>query len=486
LAVGRFLATVLLGLVCAAPAWAGGPRMLVGVAEDAVKQPDLVSARAQLDLARLAGADTVRPTVLWNPGELAPAAAERRALENLAAAARLTGVRVAIAVFHPGSRTTPLTPEARAQFAQFTAAVARISTSFRLFIVGNEPNLNRFWLPQFNADGSNAAAPAYLALLAQTYDALKAVSPSIEVAGGALAPRGIDRPGTGRDTHSPTKFLRDLGVAYRASGRTTPIMDLLAIHPYGDSNRQAPRDSAHPNSATVGLADYTKLVALLGEAFDGTAQQGSTLPILYAEYGVQTTVPDRKASIYTGREPATTLGVDEGTQAAYYRQAIELAFCQPNVRGIFFLHTSDEADLDRWQSGVFYADGSPKSSLPALAGGAVQSRRGVVARCAGMQLTPTARRLRPATLRQTRQARIRFLLDTDIDSTVTARLERVRDRRTVLTMRGRSIGRTLASFSFPRRPALAPGTYRITVELTATLNVGPPGTRTSVPFTIRP
>jgi hypothetical protein len=263
-------------------------------------------------------------------------------------------------------------------------------------------------------------------------------------------------------------------------------MDLLAIHPYGDTNQQSPRASVHPNTTSIGLGDYEKLVALLGEAFDGTAQPGSTLPILYAEYGVQTTVPARKAAVYTGREPETTTGVSEATQARFYREAIELSFCQPNVRGIFFLHTSDERDLDRWQSGVFYADGSPKSSLPALAGGAVASRRGIVARCEGLELTPTARRLRPTALRQSRQEKIRFRLDTDIDSHVVARLERLPAGETVLTMKGRSIGRTLASYSFRRRPALTPGAYRITVELTATVNRGLPGTRTSVPFRITP
>jgi hypothetical protein len=482
--VGRLVLIVLVALVFAAPAQAGGPYMLVGAAEDAVKQPDLVSARAQLDLVRLAGLDTVRPTVNWLPGQTGPTAAERTALESLAGAAKLTGIRVAIAVFHPGSRTTPLTDESRDEFARFTASIARMSTSFKLFIVGNEPNLNRFWLPQFNDDGSDAAAPAYLALLAKTYDALKAVSPTIQVAGGALSPRGIDRPGTGRDTHSPTVFVQDLGTAYRASGRTLPVMDMLAIHPYGDTNRQSPAASAHPNSTSIGLADYTKLVALLGAAFDGTAQAGSTLPILYAEYGVQTTVPVRKSNAYTGREPATTQGVDEATQAAFYRQAIELSFCQPNVRGIFFLHTTDEADLDRWQSGVFYADGSPKTSLPALAGGAVSSRRGIVASCPGLQLTPVARRLRPVKLTQSRQLRIRFQLETDIDTTVAARLERVADGAVLATMAGRSIGRTMAFYSFPRQPALPTGTYRITVDLTAALNVGSPGTRTSASFRV--
>ena len=35
------------------------------------------------------------------------------------------------------------------------------------FIIGNEPNLNRFWLPQFDPDGEDAAAPSYVALLAR-------------------------------------------------------------------------------------------------------------------------------------------------------------------------------------------------------------------------------------------------------------------------------------------------------------------------------
>ena len=40
-------------------------------------------------------------------------------------------------------------------------------------------------------------------------------------------------------------------------------------------------------------------MALLGDAFDGTAQQGSELPILYTEFGVQTEIPEAKQSAYT-------------------------------------------------------------------------------------------------------------------------------------------------------------------------------------------
>ena len=118
-------------------------------------------------------------------------------------------------------------------------------------------------------------------------------------------------------------------------------MDALAIHPYPE-NSTIPPTFAHPNSTPIGIADYSKLVALLASAFDGTAQPGSTLPILYAEYGVETQIPANKASAYTGTEPETIKPVPEATQAAYYRQAMQIAFCQPNVVGLFIFHAFDE------------------------------------------------------------------------------------------------------------------------------------------------
>jgi hypothetical protein len=459
--------------------------MLVGVAEDFVRQPDLVSAKAKMSLIRLAGLDTVRVTVIWTPGETAPSTNETSVLRNLEAAARLSGVRVVLSVYHFGSRTTPLTGEARTQFAQFTAALARSHPAFRDFIIGNEPNLNRFWLPQFNLDGSNAAAPAYLALLAQTYDALKAVSPTVNVIGGGVSPRGGDRPGTGRDTHSPTKFIRDLGLAYRASGRTLPVMDQFAFHPYGDNSSQAPKDSAHPNTTSIGLADYGKLVGLLGEAFDGTAQAGSTLPILYDEFGVESQIPPAKEALYTGTEPATIRPVDEATQGAYYRQAIEMAFCQPNVTGILLFHLRDEKERLGWQSGGYYVDGTPKTNLPIWPASAQAARRGIIARCEGLALTPRVRRFRAPTGSVRAAKPVEFRLDCDIDCVYTARLEQLSSGRVVLTKRGLAAGRVLTVVRFAVRPNLRPGAYRISLELQAPINPGPPATAASRSFSIR-
>ena len=149
--------------------------MALGAAEDAVRAPDLVTTKVKMTELRLAGFTAVRVTSNWRPGLTAPTAGELTVLHNIEAAARLSGVKVYVSVYSPGSATTPLDALAQTQFAQYAAALATALPSFDDIIVGNEPNLNRFWLPQFGADGSNASAPAYLSLLGKTYSACGAV-----------------------------------------------------------------------------------------------------------------------------------------------------------------------------------------------------------------------------------------------------------------------------------------------------------------------
>ena len=352
--------------------------MLVGAAEDAAKAPTLAEAKAKMDLAKVAGLDAIRLTAQWRPGETAPLPADLESLQNAVDAADLDAIDVYLSVYPTGSSVTPLTVQARADFASFAAALAQSLPTVHRFIIGNEPNLNRFWMPQFAPDGVDLAAPAYERLLAQTYDALKAVSPSITVIGGALSPRGNDSILSRK--HSPTTFIADLGKAYRDSGRTLPIMDQFSLHPYED-NSSVPPDFAHPLSTTISLADYPKLVALLGKAFDGTAQAGSAMPVVYDEFGVQSAIPAGKAMDYEGVEPATTHPVSEGLQGTYYAEALALAECQPTVAGILIFHVSDEPALDRWQSGLYYADDTPKSSLPVVERAIQSLRSGGVGSC---------------------------------------------------------------------------------------------------------
>jgi hypothetical protein len=476
----RVLLAALAALVLAPAAAAGGPSLVVGAAEDIVKQPTLPAAKTQLDLAKLAGLRAIRSTAIWAPGQTAPDPTDLAALQNAAQAAQLDGIRLSVAVYQFGSKTTPLTDQDQDDFAAFAAALAQALPTVHTYVIGNEPNINRFWLPQFALDGSDQAAVDYERLLAKTYDALKAVSPAIQVVGGAVSPHGQDNPKAARLTHSPTTFIPDIGAAYRASGRTAPIMDAFSFHPYMDNSSQSPAVQ-HPRTTTVSVNDYEKLVGLLDAAFEGTPQPGATMPVLYDEFGVESRVPAAKASLYTGVEPATTRPVDEATQGAYYGQAIALAFCQPTVTGIDLFHTVDEPALDRWQSGLFYADGTPKASLAVVQEAVALVRRGSIARCPGLKLPVRATRIALPRRASARQA-VRFRCD--LDCAYWARLERLPSHATITGARGIAVGGTTATAVVPSK-RLRPGRFRFTLRVNASLNPGPVRTAAGPAFTVR-
>src|SRR5436190_13754013 len=402
-------ACVLVALAGAGTAKASSS-MFIGAVENAPLTSDPIEAKAKVDLARLAGFDTLRVSMFWKRGNgsvIPPPDLVR--LQNAAQAAQLDGMRLIVSVSNYNSRDTPLTYLSQLDFAVYCVAVARAAPNVTDFIIGNEPNLNMFWMPQFSKSvygfktikvrvkgklvkkrvkyvkrpGVDLAAPAYERLLATTYDFLKAENPNIEVIGAALSPRGGDNAVGARPTHSPTTFIRDLGKAYRATGRPTPIMDAFAIHPYPERSALPP-SIVHPTSTTIGFADYPKLVKTLKEAFNGTAQPGATLPIVYDEFGVQTKIPRGKTGAYNNLNTKVAQdAVSEATQADYYRQALTLAYCQPNVVGLLVFHISDEANGNAWQSGLFYADDTPKASLKLVRAATDAAAKGTLANCSG-------------------------------------------------------------------------------------------------------
>lgn len=385
----KLLLAAALAAAIAVGAWAfflrssddGGHPIYVGALEDAIKLPDPELADQRVGLAAQAGFNMLNVTTLWTPGVSEPDAREVGILRSVAAATKRRGMRLLVTVMAPRPRYAPLTDDQQEEYAAYLATVARELPSVRNFAVWNEPNLNGFWLYQYDDQGNNIAAPAYTSLLARSYDELKAMSPEIIVYGGSLAPRGADNPDAPRHTQSPTAFIREMGRAYRASGRTKPIMDVFAIHPYLERSLLPP-STEHPEGTTIGIADYDKLVGLLGEAFDGTQQPGTKLPIAYTEFGVQTKIPEGAQAQYTNLDsPLGQDAVDEATQARYYREALELTACQPTVIALLFFHLIDEPDLNRWQSGPYYVDLGPKSSLPEIKEAAEKARNGELATC---------------------------------------------------------------------------------------------------------
>ena len=286
-----------------------------------------------MDLARLAGLDTIRVTAQWSRGQTALEPDASDGARNAVDGGRSSTASASSSRSIPSARAmTPLTEGDRADFADLRgrdrrARSRRCATS----IVGNEPNLNRFWLPQFGPDGEDVAAPAYATLLAQTYDALKAVARRSTVCGGALAPRGSDRAGT-RPRHALADRLHPRPRRRLPRERPhAPIMDAFAFHPVRGPLEHPAELRASETRRRSAIADYDKLVALLGKAFDGTAQRGSTLPIVYDEFGVETTIPAAKAALYTGTEPATASPSTRRRRPPTTARRSQLAFCQPNV-----------------------------------------------------------------------------------------------------------------------------------------------------------
>jgi hypothetical protein len=356
-------------------------RLLVGTADDAFKQASPKTATDLVDVAKAAGFDAVLVSTMWKPGATALSGVDRSTLANAIKAADGDGLRVFVFVWHGLNGATPRSTRARTQFATYAASIVRTFPQIRDVVVGNEPNLNTFWMPQFGRGGTDVAATGYLALLAKTYDALKRANKHVEVIGGGLAPRGSDRSGLKRDTHSPSQFILDLGAAYKASHRSKPIMDAFAIHPYMRTSKFPPTD-AHGASKTITIADYPKLAYLLKKAFGGTRQRGAGLPVYYTEFGVQTVVPSAHRRSYIDlNSPARLDAVAAATQARYYREALELAACQPTVKGLFIFHTFDEPDLAGWQSGLYYADYKPKASLGPFRASAARARAARLTRC---------------------------------------------------------------------------------------------------------
>jgi hypothetical protein len=475
-ALGAVIALVAPGLATA------GPGLVVGAVEDDVRASTLIEAEVRMTALRLDGFRAVRVTSYWTPGLTRPTDDELRVLRNVGDAALMNGVRVYVTVMSPGSRTTPLTEEERADFASYAAAMVRSAPSLGHVIVGNEPNLNRFWLPQFNLDGSSAAPAAYLALLARTYDALKAVSPNVRVYGGAVSPRGTDRADGIRPTHSPTRFIEELGLAYRASGRDRPVMDAYVQHVYADNSSQSPT-VAHPNTTSIGVADYGKLVALLGQAFDGTAQPGSTLPIVYGEFGVESQIPAAKAALYTGQEPTTTKPVDEATQATYYRQAIGLAFCQPNVSTMLLFLARDERSRPGWQSGIYYVDGTPKSSRPQVTRALDRTTGGSITQCPGVELPVRPTSLRFGTRSAARRGTFKVSFACDLDCRYWVRLENAVTHATKLAKKGSAeVGARVQVDLGTRR--LKAGRYRYTIRLVHPVNPAPATVRAGPTFAL--
>jgi hypothetical protein len=294
-------------------------RLLLGVDDDTLKwtpRPlDVVRRQQAL------GAHAVRVWVPW------PAALRRTELARVALAAKHTEVVLAVFGF---ARDTPRSTVAQRRFCAYAQRVLDLVPDARAVVVWNEANSPTYW----------SGTPAeYATLLARCYPGLHR--------------RGVTVLSSTTSAHAPETFLRALG---------RPHVDAFGHNPY-------PRTSSEPPGARhavgfVGQGDYTRLVAILGQA----------AKIWYLEDGFQSQVPTRLRGHYSGRETVPTVPAER--QAEYLQGAIRLASCQPQVRAFFNFELVDEDRLAGWQSGLYWRGAGAKPAAAAFAHAAGLARSG--------------------------------------------------------------------------------------------------------------
>ena len=352
------------------------PPIVWGVADDASKFADDGGAwfYGQMKGANLS---TNRWTLAWD--STAPTAIKELAfLERAAPKAQAAGVHVLLALY-AGTPSPTATQHDATQFCAWAGQVATLAQQWGIhdFIVWNEPNTRLYWSPQKDASGADIAAPAYESLLAQCYDTIHAADPAANVIGLGLSPRASTSEST-----EPLVFLRDVGKAYKASGRTAPIMDQLSIHPYPNPN--APADSpdvGYEVADRYGVSNMDRVKQAVYDAFNGTGQPTTVsagsrasvsagaargpLTFVIDEIGWQTDTT--QYSQYVNAENVAV--VSEQTQAEYIKKMAEKYFaCDPTVVSVQLFLLADEKYRNGkdangtqlgggWQSGLLTAGG---------------------------------------------------------------------------------------------------------------------------------
>jgi hypothetical protein len=376
---GRLLLPLVIFLLAAAfgAAGAGGgtraaTTITFGITDDATKYADDGGAALFGDMRDLGMVEN-RVIVFWD--ENTPTKIlEQPFLDRMMPVAAAAGIRIVLAIQPIHARAFATDTQARvAAFAGYVSEVARRYPQVREYVIGNEPNVRRFFQPQHAADGTILSAGVYEQILAASYDALKGISPAIKVDGLALSPRGNDRVGVGAEAVSPVRFIVALGAAYRQSGRTKPIADVVDIHAYSNINTQPLTRSYQWPQA--GAADLDRLKQAWWDAFHGTAQPlfrqtgdpakpAAHVTFRIDESGTQVKINPALAKLYTGRENVPV--VDEATQAQYYADLINLVKCDPDVATLDLFHLIDEPFLLGFQSGLLRVDGSRRPAYAAV------------------------------------------------------------------------------------------------------------------------
>ena len=357
--------------------------LLIGFQDDPAFRWDADRA-TMLDRAVAASARIVRTFVDWShtaptrplhPGNPFDPAYKLDDVDELVRGAQLRGMTTLITIWGtPGwangnagpnrlpARLTDLQAFAGAIAARYSGRYAGYPL-VRHWSVWNEPNLQQFLAPQFDARGVIVSPALYAKLYRAAFAGIKASSPSALVAIGETSPLGRDHVylGPSQQTTSPCTFARLLALQ-----RPRLSFDAWAHHPYPTSLGLPPTQKVRwPN---VSLEALPRFQAALDTWF---GRKGTAIWI--TEYGYQTRRPQ-------------TLGVTAAQQAAFGVQALRLAAADPHVQMFVWFVLRDSVQTP-WRSGLVDLAGRAKPAFArfAAAAAALDASNAVLTAAPGSQ-----------------------------------------------------------------------------------------------------
>jgi hypothetical protein len=222
----------------------------------------------------------------------------------------------------------------------------------------NEPNLDRYLAPQWVkvGDGFKIESPrVYRSLANGLYRAVKKIRSNNQVVLAGMGPYGDPQPGARRVM--PARYLRELfclspTLARRPCGEATRF-DILDHHPYGIRGPFSPA----LNDDDASVPDIRKLTRIVRAAVKaGHARPYRSKRAWVTEISWDSSPPDPD-------------GVPEMRQAQWLQQSLYVLW-QQKVDTVLWFQVRDELPnpsyAATYQSGVLFADGTPKLAATAF------------------------------------------------------------------------------------------------------------------------
>jgi hypothetical protein len=230
------------------------------------------------------------------------------------------------------------------EFRRFAEAAARRFPGVDVWTLWNEPNHPGHLYPQ-SVNGRPVAPHIYRGMVRAGVRGLtRGGAGGDPILFGELLP--IGKPSTGPKRNlKPVRFLR----SFFSRGRRLTGLDGFAYHPY---TRPAGPFLIEPSADDATIRSYGRIGRALDSARSRGRIGGKKLPIWNTEFGFQTNPPDPFMAPIA--------------KVPHFWSVSELWFSYPNrrIKSISQYTMNDQAgDLSLWQSGLRFANGSPKTNI---------------------------------------------------------------------------------------------------------------------------